>query len=257
MLTELEINELKKFACETRKNIVKMVHNAKSGHPGGSLSAADIMAVLYNKSLNIPREWDKSADFENREESIELEHRLIKENKKDTKLLNIGCGGFSFDYINENLSFDRSEFGKKASHQYASNMREERIKDYNKNPKLCVECGRIINYDRKDNVFCSSSCSATYNNKKRSGFKCITKKCLCCGKEFTVERSSKQKFCGNKCSAVYRGNNKELTETQQILLNDIEKIKERHKTESYRKIAQDYNVSGSYIKDLLKGRICK
>ena len=48
-----------------------------------------------------------------------------------------------------------------------------------------------------------------------------------------------------------------MTETQQILLNDIEKIEERHKTESYRKIAQDYNVSGSYIKDLLKGRICK
>ena len=70
MLTELEINELKKFACETRKNIVKMVHNAKSGHPGGSLSAADIMAVLYNKSLNIPKEWDKSADFENRDRFI-------------------------------------------------------------------------------------------------------------------------------------------------------------------------------------------
>lgn len=197
--------------------------------------------------------------FGTREESIKLEHELIKNKRKEDKenCLNRSNGGFSFDYINENLSFDRSEFGKKASHQYASNMREERIKDYNKNPKLCVECGRIINYDSKDNVFCSSSCSATYNNKKRSGFKCITKKCLCCGKEFTVERSSKQKFCGNKCSAVYRGNNKELTETQQILLNDIEKIKERHKTESYRKIAQDYNVSGSYIKDLLKGRICK
>ena len=70
MLTDLEINELKKFACETRKNIVKMVHNAKSGHPGGSLSAVDIMAVLYNKSLNIPKEWDKSADFENRDRVI-------------------------------------------------------------------------------------------------------------------------------------------------------------------------------------------
>lgn len=70
MLTELEINELKQFACETRKNIVKMVHNAKSGHPGGSLSAADIMAVLYNKSLNIPKEWNKSADFENRDRFI-------------------------------------------------------------------------------------------------------------------------------------------------------------------------------------------
>ena len=33
-------------ANNIRKNIVKMVANAKSGHPGGSLSAADIMTVL-------------------------------------------------------------------------------------------------------------------------------------------------------------------------------------------------------------------
>ena len=70
MLTKDEIKELKEFACETRKNIVKMVHNAKSGHPGGSLSGADILAVLYNKSLNIPAEWDKSQDFKNRDRFI-------------------------------------------------------------------------------------------------------------------------------------------------------------------------------------------
>ena len=64
MLTNLEIEELKAFACETRKNIVKMVHNAKSGHPGGSLSGADILAVLYNKCLNIPSDWDKNPNFD-------------------------------------------------------------------------------------------------------------------------------------------------------------------------------------------------
>ena len=70
MLTETELKELKEFACKTRKNIVKMVCNAKSGHPGGSLSGADILAVLYNKSLNIPAEWDKSSDFEKRDRFI-------------------------------------------------------------------------------------------------------------------------------------------------------------------------------------------
>ena len=65
MLTEIEIKELKEAATEVRRNIVKMVHNSKSGHPGGSLSGADILTVLYKKSLNIPSEWDKSADFEN------------------------------------------------------------------------------------------------------------------------------------------------------------------------------------------------
>ena len=70
MLTEIEIQELKEAATEVRRNIVKMVHNSKSGHPGGSLSGADILTVLYKKSLNIPSEWDKSADFENRDRVI-------------------------------------------------------------------------------------------------------------------------------------------------------------------------------------------
>ena len=70
MLTEIEIQELKEAATEVRRNIVKMVHNSKSGHPGGSLSGADILTVLYKKSLNIPLEWDKSADFENRDRFI-------------------------------------------------------------------------------------------------------------------------------------------------------------------------------------------
>ena len=70
MLTEIEIQELKEAATEVRRNIVKMVHNSKSGHPGGSLSGADILTVLYKKSLNIPSEWDKSVDFENRDRFI-------------------------------------------------------------------------------------------------------------------------------------------------------------------------------------------
>ena len=70
MLTDSEKNELKKFATETRKNIVKMVCTAKSGHPGGSLSGADILAVLFNKCLNIPKDWDKSPDFEKRDRFI-------------------------------------------------------------------------------------------------------------------------------------------------------------------------------------------
>ena len=70
MLTDTEREELKKSAREVRKNIVKMVHNSKSGHPGGSLSGADILTVLYKKSLNIPSEWDKSPEFETRDRFI-------------------------------------------------------------------------------------------------------------------------------------------------------------------------------------------
>ena len=46
-------SEWKKTANFMRKNIVKMVAEAKSGHPGGSLSAADIMTVLYFGTMQV------------------------------------------------------------------------------------------------------------------------------------------------------------------------------------------------------------
>lgn len=52
--------QLKKTANEVRKGIVTAVYNAKSGHPGGSLSAADIYTYLYFEELNVdPKEPDK------------------------------------------------------------------------------------------------------------------------------------------------------------------------------------------------------
>ena len=70
MLTENELKELRESSVTTRINIIKMVHSAKSGHPGGSLSGADILNVLYAKCLNIPKDWDKSPDFEIRDRFI-------------------------------------------------------------------------------------------------------------------------------------------------------------------------------------------
>ena len=54
--------ELMKTANEIRKGIVTAVHSAKSGHPGGSLSAADIFTYLYFEELNIDPEDPKKAD---------------------------------------------------------------------------------------------------------------------------------------------------------------------------------------------------
>ena len=45
--------ELKKHANDVRKGIVAAVHGAKAGHPGGSLSAADMYTFLYFEELNI------------------------------------------------------------------------------------------------------------------------------------------------------------------------------------------------------------
>ena len=56
-------SELMKTANEIRKSIVTAVHAAKSGHPGGSLSAADIYTYLYFEELNIDPKDPKKADL--------------------------------------------------------------------------------------------------------------------------------------------------------------------------------------------------
>ena len=45
------ITELEEIARKCRVEIVKMVHRAQAGHPGGSLSEIDLLAALYALSL--------------------------------------------------------------------------------------------------------------------------------------------------------------------------------------------------------------
>ena len=54
--------ELKITATKVRKGIVEAVHSAKSGHPGGSLSAADMFTYLYFEEMNIDPKDPKKAD---------------------------------------------------------------------------------------------------------------------------------------------------------------------------------------------------
>ena len=58
----MERLELQKIANEVRKSIVTAVHAAKAGHPGGSLSAADVFTYLYFEELNIDPKDPKKAD---------------------------------------------------------------------------------------------------------------------------------------------------------------------------------------------------
>lgn len=66
MLNDIEIKNLKKLANENRKNVIKMVHNANSGHIGGSLSSTDIMTVLFHKCMNIKKCDDKDYNTRDR-----------------------------------------------------------------------------------------------------------------------------------------------------------------------------------------------
>ncbi len=55
-----DVKELEKIANEIRIGIVKEVYSGKSGHPGGSLSCADILTVLYFNQMNIDPKDPKS-----------------------------------------------------------------------------------------------------------------------------------------------------------------------------------------------------
>ena len=61
------IQELEKKAIEVRKGIIEAVYSGKSGHPGGSLSIADILTVLYFNEMNID---EKNPKWEDRDRLV-------------------------------------------------------------------------------------------------------------------------------------------------------------------------------------------
>ena len=65
-MTEAERLRLEIKAAQIRKGVISSVHSAKSGHPGGSLSAADVFACLYFRELNVDPanpEWEDRDRF--------------------------------------------------------------------------------------------------------------------------------------------------------------------------------------------------
>ena len=62
-----DVKELENMAKEVRKGIMEEVYNAQSGHPGGSLSVADILTVLYFNELHID---EKNPKWEDRDRMV-------------------------------------------------------------------------------------------------------------------------------------------------------------------------------------------
>ena len=61
-MEQTKLNELKQIAAKIRLGVLEGVHAAASGHPGGSLSIADIMAYLYFEELNVRADEPNWAD---------------------------------------------------------------------------------------------------------------------------------------------------------------------------------------------------
>lgn len=69
-MQKAEIEKLKEYCRENRENIIKMVYNAQSGHIGGSLSATELVTVLFHKCMKLVPKWDKDKNFETRDRFV-------------------------------------------------------------------------------------------------------------------------------------------------------------------------------------------
>lgn len=92
--------------------------------------------------------------------------------------------------------------------------------EYNKHPSYCKYCGKKLNYSKRNNKFCSKSCSASYNNSTRvhsitsrlktskalSGENATKeiKECKLCGRTFIGDKD----FCSGKCRKTFENNDK-------------------------------------------------
>ena len=70
MLDKTEIKKIEELCKENRRNIIKMVHNAQSGHIGGSLSATEIMTVLFHKCMQTAPKWKNDPNYEKRDRFV-------------------------------------------------------------------------------------------------------------------------------------------------------------------------------------------
>ena len=83
------------FTRAIRCDCLRMIHDAKSGHPGGACSCIDILAVLYKKVLNVPLDWDKAIDFNERDRFV-----LSKGHASTALYATLAhCGYFSKDLL--------------------------------------------------------------------------------------------------------------------------------------------------------------
>lgn len=86
-----------------------------------------------------------------------------------------------------------SSLGNSVASAVAADKRDEARNTYNQAPKLCVGCNAPIPFEDKRQAFCTHSCAASFNNRKR-GFK-STRTCTKCGAVFPRKGSEHRHLC--------------------------------------------------------------
>lgn len=142
-ISNLEIEKIEKVSKKLRANILKMIHNSQSGHPGGSLSCIDILNVLFTKEMKHYPECEKNPDYKNRDRFI------LSKGHASAALYAIlaHCGYFSEDEL---LTFRK--FGSKLQgHPCCHKVKGVEISTGSLGQGLSIACGMALGL-RLDNI---------------------------------------------------------------------------------------------------------
>jgi len=97
---------------------------------------------------------------------------------------------------------ESGRLGAEKSRIIAAQLKQERANLYNLNPKTCTHCDSPLGYDDRHKKFCNSSCSATYNNLKKTQDR--SWQCLHCGKSHLVAEKRLGKYCDTVCQHAHQ-----------------------------------------------------
>ena len=135
-ISELEVEKLKSVSKKLRCNVLKMIHNSNSGHPGGSLSCIDILNVLFSKSMKHYPECEINPDYVNRDRFI------LSKGHASAALYSVmaHCGYFSEDEL---LTFRK--FGSKLQgHPCSNKLKGVEISTGSLGQGLSIACGMAM-----------------------------------------------------------------------------------------------------------------
>ena len=149
-ISELEIKEIQEVSKKLRRNVLMMIHNAKSGHPGGSLSSIDILNVLFTKCMTHYPDCDKNINYINRDRFI-----LSKGHASAALYATMAhCGYFKEDEL---LTF-RKLGSKLQGHPCSNALKGIEVSTGSLGQGLSIACGialglRLDNIDKKVFVY--------------------------------------------------------------------------------------------------------
>ena len=102
---------------------------------------------------------------------------------------------------------NKSEAGRLGAIKSSILAKERVLKNIEKyllDPNICKHCSCIIPYDKRSNLFCNHSCSASYNNVLKERKSYGEKECIGCQSIFNPSRNSSGDYCCFECSAAHK-----------------------------------------------------